>query len=449
MNIVIVGIGKVGLTLVEQLSKEGHDIIVIDNQKNVIENVINDYDVMGVLGNGANYDIQTEARVPDADLFIASTSTDELNILCCMVAKKLGAHDTIARIRNPEYFTLFMDKELGLNLMVNPEYEGALEINRILRSPAAIKIEPFANGKVDLIELKLNEDSPMINIPVHSIFENLQLKILVCAVQRGDDVFIPNGNSILEKNDKIYITACPHEMYAILKKLGIYKSIVKNVMIIGGGKISFYLAKELEKIGVHVKIVEKDKEKCIELNESLEKAEIIFGDGSDHQILLDEGIEKTGAIIILTGSDEENIMISLFANSVNVKKIVTKINRVSYYSMLESSGIESIISPRLITANHIIRFVRGRQNSMGSSVLNLYKIVNNKAEALEFVATNTFKGKSIPLKDIELKENIIIANILRNNTIISPTGEESIEDGDKVIIVTTNEFLDDLNDILK
>lgn len=449
MNIVIIGIGKVGRTLVEQLSKEGHDVVAIDNDKKVIEKTINDFDIMGMLGNGADYDIQNEAKVNTADLCIACTSSDELNILCCMVAKKLGAADTIARIRNPEYFTLFMGRELGLSLMVNPEYEAAMEIFRMLRSPGAIKIEPFANGKIDLVEFKLTAGSPIVDKKISEITQIIQSHMLICAIQRGEEVFIPDGSFTLRENDKLYVFDTPKNIYLILKKLKTYKSIVKNVMIVGGSRIAFYLARELDKIGISVKILEKQEQKSQTLSETLPHAEIVLGDGSDTDVLIDEGAIDTDAVIILTGSDEENVMISLFANANKAKKVIVKINRFSYYSILETSGIESIVSPRLLTSNHIIRYVRSKQNSHGSAVLNLYKIVNDKAEALEFLATENFEELSKPLKEISFKKNILIACILRGEDIITPDGNATIEKNDKVILVTTNPLLDDLNDVLE
>ncbi|MGI6214245.1 MAG: Trk system potassium transporter TrkA [Christensenellales bacterium] len=449
MNIVIIGVGKVGRTLTEQLSKEEHNIVVIDKNKAVVEKTVNDFDVLGVVGNGANSDIQKEAKIEDADLLIACTASDEINILCCMVGKKLGVTDTIARVRNPEYFKLFMSGELGLNLMVNPEYEGAMEIFRILRSPGAIMIESFAEGKVDLVELKLAENNPMINLSVSQLIEKFNINFLICAIQRGDDVIIPNGNTVLLENDKIYITASPRDIITIFKKAGFRKTALKSVMIIGGGKVAFYLAKELEKIGVGVKIIEKDNAKCLELLSGLNKVEVIEGDGSEQQVLMDEGLKIVDAVVILTGSDEENIMISLFAQKAGAKSIITKINRLSYYSMLMASGVESIISPRLITANQIIRYVRAKQNSKGSAVLNLYKIVNDKAEAVEFIVTDKFQGLSKPLKELEIRKNLLIANILRGNEIILPHGNQTIEKGDKVIVVTTEGYLNDLNDILR
>ena len=449
MNIVIIGIGRLGRTVVEQLSKEGHDIVVIDNDKKTLEKTINDFDVIGLLGNGANYDIQNAANVETADLLIVCTSSDELNILCCMVAKKLGQTDTIARIRNPEYFNLFMGRDLGLNMMVNPDYEGAMEVFRILRSPGTIKTEPFAKGKVDLVEFKLTNDNPLINKPITEISSNYKLKMLVCAIQRDKEVIIPNGDTILRENDKIYVVTSAQNVYLILKNLGINEGIVKNVFIIGGGNISYYLAKKLIGAGLSVKIIEKNETKSLELSESLPEAEIVLGDASEQEILLEEGLLKADAVIILTGSDEENIMISLFASSHKAKKVITKINKLSYYSMLETSGVESIISPRLLTADHIIRYVRSKQNSFGSSVLNLYSIVNDKAEALEFKATESFKGLNTPLRELKIKKNLIIACILRGDEVITPQGPVTIEAGDNVIIVTTNEFLNDLDDILK
>ncbi len=449
MNIVIIGIGKVGITLTEQLSKEDHNIVIVDKSKSVIEKAVNDYDVMGVVGNGASSDIQKEAKIDTADLLIACTSSDELNILSCMVAKKLGVTDTIARVRNPEYFKLFMSRELGLNLMVNPEYEGAMEIFRVLRSPGAIMIESFAEGKVDLVELKLTQGNPAVNLSVSQFVEKFNINLLICALQRGEDVIIPKGNTILREDDQIYITASSQDICNILRKAGFRKNPLKNVMIIGGGRISFYLTKELEKIGAKVKIVEKDEAKCLDLITQLDKVEVIAGDGSDQQVLIEEGLKSADAIVILTGSDEKNIMISIFAKNAGAQTIITKVNKLSYYSMLRASGVDSIISPRLITANQIIRYVRAKQNSKGSAVLNLYKIVNDKAEALEFIVTEKFEGISKPLKELKLKENLLIANILRGSEFITPHGGQTIEKGDKVIVVTTQGYLKDLNDILK
>lgn len=449
MNVIIVGGGKVGLTLVDQLSKEGHNILLIDNNPKVIEKAVNTYDINGILGNGASYDIQIEANVNIADLVIACTPFDELNILCCLIAKKLGAKEIIARVRNPEYFTLFMGRELGLSMMVNPEFEAALEIARVLRFPAAIKTEPFTDEKVELVEFKIPGNSKLNNLTLSNLSSAFKAKILICAVQRSDEIYIPTGDFILKTNDKIYITAPQKETVLFVKEVGLMQNRIKNVMIIGGGKIAYYLTKELNKYGISVKIIENDEKTCQELSETLTKADIVLGDGSDQELLIEEGLLNTDAIVALTGIDEENIIISLFANSKKIKKVITKVNKGNFYEMLESSGLESIVSPKAITANHIIRYVRGMQNAKGSNICTLYRICNDRAEAIEFIVKENFKGLSIPLKTLKLRKNLLIACIIRGKDTITPNGNDTIEINDKVILVTTNEFLDDLNDILE
>lgn len=448
MNIVIMGLGKVGASLAEQLAKEGHDIIAVDNSAAAVKKVVEEYDIKGVVGNGANYDTQKEAGVEDSDLLIACTSSDELNILCCMVAKKLGAKDTIARIRNPEYFTLFMGKELGLSMMVNPEYETAMEIFRILRFPAAAKVEPFGGGKLELVEFKITKDNPLNKLSLLHIRSKFPGKYLVCAVQRKDELIIPRGDFVLAEGDKIDITGSPKEINSLFKALGILKGAAKKVMIVGGGKIAFYLASELKAMGHQIKIIEKDEMGCHKLADMLSKVEIIHGDGTEQQVLIQEGLLRTDAFIALTDNDEQNIVISLFADGKGVKKVIAKVNTLSFHGMLDNSGVESIVSPKLITASIIARYVRGKENSMGSSVSTLYSIANEKAEALEFNAKSSFSGLNIPLKDLSIKDNILIASILRNNTVITPTGSDTIQDGDSVIVVSSKQILDDLEDIL-
>lgn len=447
MNIVIVGSGKVGTALVEQLSKEGHDIVVIDNKSALVGRLINDYDIKGICGNGANSDIQKEADVPSADLLIACTPLDELNILCCMVAKKLGAKEIIARVRNNEYFNLFLDNDLGLSMMVNPEYEAAMEIARVLRFPSAIKVEPFADGKVELIEYKVIENSPLIGIPLYNLGSIFDTKILICAVSREDSVIIPSGDFILEENDKIYLTASPKDIYTFFKNIGAFKKRCKKVMILGGGRISFYLAKQLRKIGINIKIIDSDYNRCVELKETLGKANVIEADYTEQDILLEEGLESTDALIALSESDETNMIISMFANSKKVR-VITKLDNNSYTSMLDNIGIDTVISPKSLTANQIVRHVRGKQHS-GGTVCTLYRIVNEKAEAIEFIANDTFNVLSVPFKDINLKPNVIIACIIRENLPIIPDGDTTIEVCDRVIIVTTATMFDELNDILE
>lgn len=446
MNIIIVGCGRVGTALVEQLSKEGHDIIVIDSNVALVNKLINDYDIKGICGNGANPDIQKEADVPTSDLLIACTPLDELNILCCMVAKKLGSKEIIARVRNNDYFNLFLDNDIGLSMMVNPEYEAAMEIARVLRFPSAIKVEPFADGKIELIEYKLSEGSPLIDTMLRDILKTFETKILICAISREDKVYIPSGDFVLQNNDKISITAAPKNIYAFFRNIGAFKKRCKHIMILGGGRIAFYLAKQLKRIGINIKIIEDDYNKCLALKESLEKADIVQADYSDFDVLLEEGLEHTDAIIALSDNDETNMIISMLANSKQVR-VLTKLDNSSYTTMLEEIGIDTVISPKMLTANQIIRHVRGRQNS-GGMVCKLYRIVNNKAEAIEFIANNTFKNLSVPLKKISFKSNLVIASIIRENDTIIPNGDDTIEEGDRVIVVTTNEYFDELNDIL-
>ncbi|NCA67324.1 MAG: Trk system potassium transporter TrkA [Clostridia bacterium] len=447
MNIVIVGCGRVGSALVDQLSKEGHDLVVIDSNSALVSKLINDYDVKGICGNGANSDIQKEADVPSADLLVACTPLDELNILCCMVAKKLGTKEIIARVRNNEYFNLFLDNELGLSMMVNPEYESAMEIARILRFPLAIKVEPFADGKVELIEYRITADSPLVDVTLKDLGKTFEAKILVCAISREDKVFIPGGEFTLKANDKINITATPKDIYAFFKNIGAFKKRCKHVMMLGGSRISFYLAKQLRKIGINVKIIEDDYKQCLMLKENLDKADIIQANYTDLDVLIEEGLDNTDALIALSDNDETNVIISMFANNRKVR-VITKLDNTSYSSMLDGIGIDTVISPKSLTANQIIRHVRGRQNS-GGKVCTLYRIVNGKAEAIEFIANESFEQLSVPLKDITLKPNVIIASIIRDNATLIPCGEDTIEKNDRIIIVTTAEFFDELNDILE
>jgi len=451
MKIVIVGDGKVGRALAEQLSYEDHDVVVIDQRAKVVDESVNSLDVMGITGNGANYEVQKEAGVDKADLLIAATSSDEINILCCLVAKKLGAKKTIARVRNPEYSQQLsiMRDELGLSLAINPELAAANEISRILRFPSAIKVDTFSRGRTELVELKIDSDSRLAGIALYELERKHQIKILVCAVERGENVYIPSGDFILRAGDRIYITGDPVSVSLFVKTFGMVKEKVKSVMVIGGGKIAYYLAKMLEGTGVKVKIIEKDSDRCIELSGALRNALIINGDGTDQEILSDEGIEETDAVVALTGIDEENILIAMYANTKKVSKVIAKVNRRSFASMLGSVGIESVISPKDITVNYILRFVRAMQNSMGSNVTTLHRIVDDKAEALEFSVGKNSGCAGKKLRDLKLKPNLLIACIIHGNKLIIPRGDDVINEGDNVVVVTTNRFLRDLDDILQ
>lgn len=450
MNIVIVGVGKVGLNLVRHLSMEEHNITVIDKNPKYVEYAVNNYDVLGICGNGANFEIQKEAGVDKARLLIAATSSDELNVMCCMIAKKVGARHTIARVRNPEYSRQlhFLKEELGLSMAVNPELEAANEISRILRFPSAIKIDSFSKGRVELAEIRIKENNPLVGKHVSDIYKDYKVEILVCAVRRKDNVYIPGGDFVLEKDDKISITASRKQLSSFMKQLGIFEQSSKKTMIIGGGRIGYYLASQLIELGTKVKIVEINQERCLELSRLLPKAEIICADGTDKEILLENGVEQQDSVVCLAQIDEENIITSLYVSSLGVKKTVTKVNRVSD-EVLASIGVESVISPKNLAANRIVRYIRALSNSDGG-VKTMYELVDGKVEALEFRIEEEKEYTSIMFKDLPIKDNILICCLIRNNKLVFPRGEDTIEVGDTVIVVTNGQKkLSTLSDIFK
>lgn len=450
MKIVVIGDGKVGRSIIEHVSKEGHEIIVIDKNPNVVEQLVNAYDVMGVVGNGASYEIQKSARVEKADLLIATTPSDEINILSCIVSKMLGVKATVARVRSYDYSnqTNLMVKNLGINMIINPEMMTADEIMNVINFPEAISIESFAKGNVEMIEIYVSEKSPLVGAKLASFYDKFQVQILVCAIQRGEEVVIPDGNFVIMPKDKIHLTATKANLKLFLQKVGLAETKIKDALIIGGGKISLYLAEKLLKNKFKVKIIEKDLQRCIELNELLPSATIIHGDGSDQELLMEEGINAYNAVIPLTNSDEENIIISLFASKQKAKKIITKINRHSFIGLIETIGMSSVVSPKELTAQQIVSYIRAKSNSRGSNIRTLYKIVNNEVEALEFVAKKTSKVVNKPLKDLKLKKNILIAAIIREDEVIIPKGIDAIQENDSVIVITKDHLLDELNDIL-
>lgn len=451
MKIIIVGCGKVGLTLTEQLNNEGHDITVIDRDGSKLRSVTDNIDVMGVEGNGAIYQVQIEAGIKETDLLIATTNSDELNMLCCLIAKKAGNCHTIARIRNPEYANeiRFLREELNLSMAINPELAAATEISRLLKFPSVIKIDTFAKGRVELMKFIIPENSVLHNMQVYEVPQRLRCNILICAVERKHDVIIPDGNFKMQSGDKISFIAAPMEATGFFHQIGIANSTIKSAMFVGGGKITYYLAKMLEETKIKIKIIEQDLKRCNELSELLPKAMIVHGDGSDQQLLLEEGLCQTEAFASLTGFDEENIMLSLYAATMTKGKLVTKINRIAFEDVIQQMNLGSIIYPKLITADGIVRYVRAMQNSMGSNVETLYKIVANKAEALEFRVGKDAPMCGVALEQLSFKDNLLIACINRGGKIITPRGKDTIEPGDTVIIVTTHSGLNDLKDILK
>ncbi|MCL2518361.1 MAG: Trk system potassium transporter TrkA [Oscillospiraceae bacterium] len=449
MLVLIVGIGKVGDILTEYISKEGHNIVIIDIDPKILETTINKYDVLGILGSGTSHNILVEAGARKADLLIAVTTSDEMNILCCLMAKCLGTKNIIARVRDPVYSQQrsFMSDELGLNMTINPEYEAAYEMSRILRFPSAIKTDIFAKGRVELAEIKLGEDNPLNGHMLSELSAILKARILICAVQRGNEVIIPSGNFKIESGDYLYITASHQELSNFFKSVGIYRERVRTVMIIGGSNIAYYLAELLDGLGMNVKLVEKEEQRCLELSDLLPNTKIIYGDGADRALLLEEGIENVDACVLLTSIDEENIILSMYAKKLGVRKVITKIDRTSFTDLLGSLDLESIISPKTVTSNNILRYIRAMNDTMGGSVQTLYKLVDGKIEALEFLVKNDKLITGIPLRDLKLKSNLLVACLIRGNKIIYPRGGDTIEPGDGLIIVT-NHIIKDIDDIL-
>lgn len=443
MKIIIVGIGKVGSTLCELLASENHDVVIIDTDGRIVEEHINKFDVSGIVGSGRNIDILLEAGIKTADMIIATTEQDELNILACLIGKQQGVKHTIARVRNPEYSTQtkFLHKNLELDLVINPELESANEISRILRFPSAENIELFAKNRVEIVGFKITEDSILVKKTLEGARKKLNTKFLVVAVERNYEAIIPKGQFKLEANDVIYVTGTKSDILKLAKEIGVYKNSAKKIMIIGGSVITYYLAKQLLKTNTKVKIVEMDKERCFELKELLPQATIIQGDGSNKDLLIEEGINEVDAFVTLTGLDEENIILSLYAKHEGVHKVITKINNISYYDILSTLNLSSIISPKLITAYNILRYVRSLQNAINLQVENVYKLINNQVEAIEFLVQDENELTHKQIKDLKLKKDVLVAVIIRGNDIIIPTGEDMILPNDRVIIISTNQNL--------
>ena len=452
MHIIIAGCGKVGELLTSYIAGEGHDVVVIDTNPEIIEDTVNEYDVMGIAGNCGMSSVLLEAGAARADLIVAVTASDELNIICCTVAKKLGVRHAIARVRNPDYSKqmTFMRGEFGLSMAVNPEYDAAEEIQRIIQFPAAVRIDTFAKGRVDLAEVSIDEGHPLCGKRLSELSPTYGVNVLVCAVRRGDEVTIPSGDFVLAAGDMIHITASHSELVSFYSKLGIASKRIRSVMIIGGGKIAYFLAKMLIDVGIKVKLIEADSDRAETLSEQLHGAMIISGDGTDSDILIEEGIDDVDALVSLTGIDEENIIISLFAMTRKVDKVITKVNRLNMMKTLSSIGLECIVSPGNISANNIIRYIRAIGNTSGSSVQTLYKIVDGRAEAIEFIASENFGALGVPIKDMKLKKNLLIACIIRQGRILYPHGGDTIAAGDSVVVVTksSDEALEDLSDII-
>ncbi|HIY62665.1 MAG TPA: Trk system potassium transporter TrkA [Candidatus Mediterraneibacter stercoripullorum] len=451
MEIVIIGDGKVGFKLAKQLSVENYDVVMIDNNEKKMKFAVDRLDIACVTGDGVDVDVQKEAGVPHADLVIACTSADECNMLSCLIAKRLGAKHTIARVRNPIYFNQIglLKEDLHLSMAVNPELIVADEINRLLLFPDASKIETFVKGRVELIEFPIMKESRLVGMSLAEMYNKLQIKVLVCAVEHGDEVLIPDGYYVVHEGDRLHIAASHREVESFFKLLGKHREKIKKVIICGGGRVAYYLTRQLSSVGMQVKIIEKNVERCEQLCELIPKATIINGDATDHDLLIEEGIEEADAFVALTGMDEENIITSLFAKSQGVDKIIVKVNEDRRARMIEDFGIDSIVSAKTATADAILSYVRARKNSQGSAnVETMYQLVDEQVEALEFIIRSETPYTGIPLKELSLKSNNLIACIARKREIIIPGGDDCIEVGDSVILVTMDKHIEDLKDIL-
>lgn len=450
MHIIIVGCGKVGRTLAEQLQEEDIDLTIIDIIEKTVNDVTEDIDAMGIVGNGASINTLMEAGISTADILIAVTASDELNLLCCLIAQKTGSCQTIARVRNPIYSQEigFIKEKLGISMIINPEYAAAQEISRLLRFPAAIKIDPFSKGKVELLKFKVLPKFGLDGMSISRITEKFRCDILFCAVENKDELSIPGGNYVIHNGDFVSIIATPQNTALFFKKIGLKTNQVKNCLIIGGGTISYYLAKALSDARISVKIIEQKTDRCEFLSDLLPDATIINGDGTDRALLLEEGLETAESFVTLTNFDEENIFLSLFAKNISNAKLVAKVNRLPYTDVIDQLDLGSVIYPKYITSDSILRYVRAMQNTIGSNVETLYHILDNQAEALEFAIHDVSPVVGVPLAELDLKKNLLVCCLIRDGKIRIPRGQDCIQIGDNVIIATTHKGLNDICDIL-
>ena len=456
LSIIIVGCGKVGITLVEQLSRERHDITVIDKDRTLVEYMSGTYDVMGIVGNGASYSVQKEAGIENSDLIIAVTESDELNLLCCTVAKRAANCAAIARVRTPDYSqdVGYLRERLGLAMIFNPELESAREAVRMLSLPTALEVASFAHGQAELVTFKIPKDNKLDGMKLwdmsKSIPADIETNVVICAVERGDQVYIPSGNFQLQCGDEVSFVSTRKIARKFLRSIGFKTRQVRSTMIIGGGRSAFYLAQELLAMGIEVKIIEKNRKRCEELCELLPDANIINGDGTSEALLREEGIEYAESFVALTGIDEENILLTLHARNVSNAKVITKINRINFRNAISTLNLGSVIYPRYITCEAIVAYVRAKHNSMNSNVETLNYICENRVEAVEFRVNEASQVTGKMLKDLKprMKKDILIASINRGGQILIPSGMDTIEVGDSVMIVTTHSGFNDIRDIL-
>ena len=450
MKIIIIGDGKVGYSLAENLSIENNDVIIIDKNSEALKRASENLDVMCIRGSGVSTKILLEAGVKEADLLIAATTSDEMNMVCCLTAKKLGVTHTIARIRDPEYANelSLLKADLDLDMVINPEQAAAGEIARLLRFPPAVNVEVFAKGRVEMVEIKVTESIALVGMKLKDIPNKISSSILIGAVLRDGKAIIPHGEFEFKENDTLYLIGQPTRVLDFCKRIGIYIHKIANVMILGGGRIAYYLAKYLEEAEIKAKIIELNRERCIELTELLPQTLIICGDGSDDTLLHSENIIDMGAFVSITGRDEDNLISALLAKQCGVQKVIAKINRINNLGIISNMGIDSVVSPKLITTNHILRYVRGLKNALGNPANTLYRIIGGQVEALEFTAGSSTVCINIPLKQLQLVKGVLVAVIVRKNEIIIPHGKDVIKPGDGVILITKDKRISDLNDIL-
>ena len=453
MKIIVIGVGKVGLTLAQNLTTEAHNVVVVDKSEEKLRRCEDTLDVLCVHGNGATASTLMEAGVNRADILIATTASDETNMLCCLVGKKLGAKYTIARIRDPEYNNSLnlLQREMGIDLATNPERGTASEIARLLRFPFASNIDTFAKGRVEVVEFRAHENDAMVGLPLHQINKKLRgvPQVLYAAVERGGQVFIPNGNFVIHPEDRVFVAADMVTITEYFRALGKHSLKVKNVMLLGGGRISFYLAKMLTSMGIHVSMIELDEKKAEMLSEALPDVNVIFGDGTDQELLDQEGLNQMDAFVALSNRDEENLMTGLYAVKKGVPKVVVKNSHLAYADVIGDMGLDSVVSPQEITASTILRYVRARDNASGTKVERLYKLVGGQAEAMEFIPRANDPYIGIPLRDLKVRPNTLIAVIVRKGQVIVPFGNDHIEAGDSVVVVACESGISDLNEVIR
>ena len=450
MNIIVIGCGKVGVTLADMLVREGHNVVMVDQNPEKLARVSEDIDAIRLVGNGASITTQMEAGIKTADVFISVTAEDELNLLCCLIARRAGHCHTIARVRNPVYSNEigFIKEQMGISMIINPELAAATEISKVLRFPSAIQIDSFAKNRIELLKFRLKEEFGLAGQKIMDIDNRLHPEILFCGVERGEEVFIPSGQFVLENGDKVSIIASPEKSAAFFSRIGLQTNQVRSTMIIGGSTISYYLAHMLDQMKIRVKIIERNRERCESLSEKLENTIVINGDGTDQNLLIEEGLANTESFVTLTNIDEENIFLSLFARDNSEAKLVTKVNRLQFDELIGKLDLGSVIYPKYITADYILQYVRAMQNSIGSNVETLYHILDNKAEALEFIIREESRVTEKPLMELKLKKNLLIAALMRKDRIIIPRGQDQIQQGDTVVVVTSHTGLHDIKDIL-